>query len=367
MFSPDMKTLVLCVDRDNDVGVKTGIRGPLVGRDDCLAAAMKLGLADPEDADVNALLTGISIYDELVKSGQPAEIVAILGDVRVGPISDQILTKQLEDVLDEVKPARAYLVSDGAEDESIFPMIASRVRVDHVRRVFVRQNPALESTWYMIARAWKDPKIRRKFVVPFGLSLILFGLLWFVSPSAAVPAIALLIGFYIIWSAFSFHPRDVLSRLRALYERARMAPVTGDLSIYFNLIAIIPFLVGLFSGVELASRAMEYLDKFLFFVVGSLLWFLLGFLTLEAGRAAEAYVKRGKVPRHVLIVAVSFIATGGIVFATINSIQSFVGGQPGEGVPFILFIIVLAIILLVASALSYRPRGDELPSDSWRH
>src|SRR3972149_5533073 len=86
-----MKTLVLCVDRDNDLGVKTGIRGPLVGRDDALAAAMKLGLADPEDSDVNSLLTAISIYDELVKAGQPAEIAALTGDVRVGPVSDRIL------------------------------------------------------------------------------------------------------------------------------------------------------------------------------------------------------------------------------------------------------------------------------------
>ncbi|HKZ63316.1 MAG TPA: DUF373 family protein [Thermoplasmata archaeon] len=362
-----MKTLVLCVDRDDDVGVKTGIRGPLVGRDDCLAAAMKLGLADPEDSDVNALLTGISIYDELVKSGQPAEVAAILGDVRVGTVSDRILTQQLEDVLDEIKPARVYLVSDGAEDESIYPMIASRVRVDHVRRVYVRQNPALESTWYMIARAWKDPKIRGKFVVPLGLSLILFGVLWFFSPAAAVPAIATVLGVYIIWSAFTFRPRDVIQWMRDLYGRARMAPVTGNLGIYFNLIAIIPFLVGLLGGIQLASRPSEILDKALFFLAGSILWFLLGFLTIEAGRAAEAYVKRGKVPRHVLIVAGSFTAIGLIILATINSIQAAIGAQPGEGVPFILFLIAVAIILLIASALSYRPRGDELPADSWRH
>ena len=362
-----MKTLVLCVDRDNDVGVKTGIRGPLVGRDDCLAAAMKLGLADPEDADVNALLTSISIHDELVKSEQQAEVAALLGDVRVGPVSDQILTQQLEEVLEEIRPDRAYLVSDGAEDESIYPVIASRVRVDHTRRVFVRQNPALESTWYLIVRSWKDPKIRRKFVVPLGLSLMLFSLFWIVNPGLAVPGIAFLLGFYIIWSAFSFHPRDVLTRLHDVYERVRMAPVTGELSIYFNLIAIIPFGVGLLSGLDLANRTGDYLGKFLFFVVGSLLWLLLGFLTLEAGRAAEAYVKRGKVPRHVFVVSASFIATGLIIFALTNTIQSAVGGQPGEGVPFILFIIALAIVVLIASALSYRPRGDELPADSWRH
>src|SRR5436309_8529010 len=243
-----MKTLVLCVDRDNDLGVKTGIRGPLVGRDDCLAAAMKLGLADPEDADLSALLTAISIYDELQKSGQHAEVAAIVGDVRVGPVSDQILARQLEEVLDEIKPARAYLVSDGAEDESIHPIIASRIRVDHVRRVFVRQNPALESTWYMLAKAWKEPKIRRKFVVPFGLSLILFAILQFISPCSAVPVIAGLIGLYIIWSAFTFRPREVLGRIVESYERIRSAPASGNLTVFFAVLAFIPFLVGLFFG-----------------------------------------------------------------------------------------------------------------------
>ena len=360
-----MKTLVLCVDRDNDVGVKTGIRGRLVGRDDCLAAAMKLGLADPEDADVNALLTAISIYDELLKSGQAAEVAAIAGDVRVGPVSDHILTQQLEDVLDEIKPARAYLVSDGAEDESIYPMIASRIRVDHVRRVFVRQNPALESTWYMLAKAWKDPKIARKFVVPFGLSLILFSLLWFISPGAAVPGIAFLIGLYVLWSAFSFHPREALERVVGMYDRVRTAPVTGNVSIFFNITAIIPFLIGIGSGVQAAGRQAEWVDRSLAFVIGSLFWFVLGFLLIEAGRAAEAFVKKGKVPRHVLIGGTGVVILSFAILGIVESIRRF--QEPSGTVTFILVILGLATALLVVSGWSYRPRTEELPADSWRH
>lgn len=367
LFDLPMKTLVLCVDRDNDLGVKTGIRGPLVGRDDALAAAMKLGLADPEDSDVNSLLTAISIYDELVKSGQPAEVAAITGDVRVGPVSDQVLTQQLDEVLDEVKPARCYLVSDGAEDESIFPMIASRLRVDHVRRVYVRQNPALESTWYLIARSWKDPKIRRKFVVPFGLSLILFAFFSIINPGLAGPGIALLLGLYIIVSAFTFHPRDVVDKIKETYERVRSAPVTGNLSIFFNLIAIIPFLVGFSFGVQQSNQEAEYIDKVLAFIGGSILWFLFGFLTMEAGRVVEAYVKRGRVPRHVLIVGGSFIGLGLIILAAIKSLDVLFGREPSGTVTFITILIGLAILVLVAAGWSYRPRSDELPADSWRH
>src|SRR2546421_292854 len=105
-----MKTLVLCVGRDDDVGTKTPIKGPLIGRDENLVGATKLGLADPEDSDVNTILTALAMYDERVSLGEDAEIATITGDVRVGPISDRILTQQLERVLEEVKPDRVFLV-----------------------------------------------------------------------------------------------------------------------------------------------------------------------------------------------------------------------------------------------------------------
>ena len=45
------KLLVICIDRDNDVGEKAGIVTPVVGRDACIEAAQRLALEDPEDAD----------------------------------------------------------------------------------------------------------------------------------------------------------------------------------------------------------------------------------------------------------------------------------------------------------------------------
>ena len=42
-----VRTLVLPVDRDNDLGVKAGIRGPVIGRKATLRAVIKLGIADP--------------------------------------------------------------------------------------------------------------------------------------------------------------------------------------------------------------------------------------------------------------------------------------------------------------------------------
>ena len=49
------KLLVICVDRDDDVGRKAGITTPVVGRDSCINAAQRLALEDPEDADSNSI------------------------------------------------------------------------------------------------------------------------------------------------------------------------------------------------------------------------------------------------------------------------------------------------------------------------
>ena len=55
------RTLVITVDRDNDLGLKTSIRGPVVGRRNVLTAALKLGIADPEESDTNAILGALSV------------------------------------------------------------------------------------------------------------------------------------------------------------------------------------------------------------------------------------------------------------------------------------------------------------------
>lgn len=41
------KVLVLCIDRDNDLGEKTGIAGPVMGRENNAEAAKKMMIVDP--------------------------------------------------------------------------------------------------------------------------------------------------------------------------------------------------------------------------------------------------------------------------------------------------------------------------------
>ena len=81
-----VRTLVISVDRDNDLGMKTAIRGPVIGRKNVLTAALKLGIADPEESDTNAILGALHQHDALVENigeNDDVEIVVLTGDEKV--------------------------------------------------------------------------------------------------------------------------------------------------------------------------------------------------------------------------------------------------------------------------------------------
>jgi len=74
------RTLVLSVDRDDDIGWKSKVESPVIGRAACLKAANALALADPEDSDLNAIFSAVKIYDELIAKGEEAAIAVVAGN-----------------------------------------------------------------------------------------------------------------------------------------------------------------------------------------------------------------------------------------------------------------------------------------------
>ena len=71
--------MVICVDRDNDVGDKAGVLTPVVGRNACIEAAQKLALQDPEDADANSIFYAIKTYEDLISKGYQTEVIVVAG------------------------------------------------------------------------------------------------------------------------------------------------------------------------------------------------------------------------------------------------------------------------------------------------
>jgi len=362
-----MKTLVICVDRDDDIGAKAGVQGPVIGREENLHAANRLGLADPEDPDVNTMFTALSVYDELVRNGTPAEVATISGDVRVGPVSDRRLTRQLDEVIEFVKPDHAFLVSDGAEDEAIFPMIASRLRVDHVRRVYVRQAPAMESTFFAVARAMKDRKIRFKLVVPAALALIIFGALYGVNSAWAISAILVMVGAWILLGSMPMTFAEMLAKPGEAYERVQTSALKGDVSLFFNLAALILFVVAVLLGLDNANRGGDYVDRFFRFLDPTVLFtMMIAVGTVEAGKVANAWLQKGRVPRHVLVVAAVLVALALLTVGLTQILSQTFTLQPAN-YPLVLGTAGLAVLLIVLSLLTHRPREEGDLEHGWRH
>jgi len=170
-----VKTLVLCVDRDNDIGEKAHIKGPIIGIEENLNAARELGLADPEDTDVNALFEAVKTAKKM-----NCEVATLTGDWDVGIVSDEKIAKQLDSVIEKYRPEGVILITDGAEDEQLIPIIQSRVKINAVNTVIVRQSKELEKAYFTITNflkeVEKDPSLAHLiFVIP-GLVLLLIAI-----------------------------------------------------------------------------------------------------------------------------------------------------------------------------------------------
>ncbi len=367
-----MKTLILCVDRDNDIGVKANIQGPVIGRTANLDAAVGMGLADPEDADVNTILTAIAMYDELVESGIDAEVATIAGDPRVGHQSDTILSAQLEEVLESVRPDTAYLVSDGAEDEYVFPMIASRVKINHVKRVYVKQNPSVESTFYLMAKAMRDQKLRRRIVLPIAISLVALAVVLLFSPGFALPAVLGVLGLYLLLRAYEdvLNPRRIWVKLAAFYATIKTSITSGRISVWFDLVAAVIFLVAIFIGWDaIRQPSGSIVQDAVVFLAASFWIFIIAFLLVEGGRVAEAYFTKGKIVRSFFYVVLAFIVLMLLIGAGLQVISAWLdlAGPPGQTLTLIYIEVALAISIVLVAAFLHRSEEREVTAqDAWR-
>jgi putative membrane protein len=331
-----MTILVLSVDRDNDFGEKAGLSGPFIGREDNLEAALALGLKDAEDSDTNTLLAAISMYDEMVKKGMDVEVATICGDIKVGYESDLTLTNQLENVLEVVKPERVILVSDGAEDEYIYPIISSRVKVDSVRKVFVKQAPSVEGTYYIILKTLQDDKMRKRILTPIGLILALFGFFSLMPKlfqfymdwdpgtisEMAGGTITLVLGIYLIFYAYR-----VVDRARNWARRAGKAVRSGSQMIPFAVLAMVLIIAGLAYGVDtaLSDPDADIFLQIIVFVSANLWMWAFAIFCYETGRFLNNYLSRGKVYWTYLVLSVTVFAIAFILQGALDATEFFLG------------------------------------------
>jgi putative membrane protein len=167
--STSNKLLVICVDRDNDVGEKAGIVTPVIGRDACIDAAQRLALEDPEDADSNSIFAAIKTYEDLISKGYQAEVITVAGVKSRGVQADEKILEETKKVLEKFSANGAVIVSDGEDDESVVPVIQNVLPVISVQRVVMKVSRSVEYSYAVFGKYLKmiayDTKYSKFFIL----------------------------------------------------------------------------------------------------------------------------------------------------------------------------------------------------------
>jgi putative membrane protein len=356
-----MKTLVLNIDRDDDFGRKAKVESPIIGYDKNLEAANKLGQKDAEDSDLNAIFYAISIYNELKKENKNVEIATICGHINVGFKSDEILAGQLEQVIEKTGAEDVILISDGAEDEHILPLIQSRIKITSINRVSVKQSREIEDTYYRVMKILEDEKVLKQFVLPLALVLIVWSFFTIIGMSGSgTGAIVMTLGLFLIIRAFKWE-----RNISRIWENITSGFLTGKLSIYTYVISLVVLIAfGIYAYTNTDFEQEFWLLPVLSFVCHLIGGIVIAGMLVIFGRALDTYVHDNKLLSNYYMAPFSLLAFGFISYASLDALYwafkntpaSFTF-EPFQQQSFILFTLS-GILILVIGSIIYRLKKE---------
>lgn len=250
----EKKILILCVDRDADLGTKAKIKTPITGRMENLNAAVTLALRDPEEPDANAMFEAIHLYDRLngeKTSDEVFEVATISGSELGGVGADRKIVAELNELLGAFSANEVILVTDGYTDESVLPLVESRVAVSSVRRIVVKHSESIEETAALFSRYLKmimeNPRYSR---IALGLPGVLFLILGILSIFNLL---------YYYWIAFIFVvsifmllkgfgvDRSAKKAFKWMSEYSP-PPLRTQISTFAAIVGVIFIVLGVYSG-----------------------------------------------------------------------------------------------------------------------
>ncbi len=315
-----MKTLVLCIDRDNDLGRKTKIKSPVIGKENNLKAVNRFALADPEDSDVNAIFAAVSLYNRLTKEDKNVEVATICGDINVGVKSDQILTRQLEEVIKKTKADEVILLSDGSEDEYILPIIQSRIKISSIHRVVVKQSQQLEDAYYRFVRILEDEKIQKKFLLPIALVMIVWAFFALAGDFIGIAlsgatVVFLTLGVYLLIRAMRWE-----KNLEGVWTGIQGGILKGKISFYTNLLAV-AIIIGtiIFAYSQTEKLFYPTFWHYILLFLRNVIWgVVLAALLAMTGKTIDIYIREKKIQWSYWIIPFSLLAFGFVGSAVLN-------------------------------------------------
>jgi len=297
-------TLVLSVDRGDRSG------GAMVGDAAVESLITEAGVADPEDSRVNCYLETLRVARELREEGSEAvpAVVASSGD----PVSvDREIARQVDRLVAEYDPDAAIIVVDSAEDERVVPIVESRVRVDAVDRVIVRQARDIESTYYLLKQFLADEELRSTVLVPVGAALLALPILLAITDSIAVTAavVTAVVGTFLLYKGLGID--DLLAGLPGA---VRDAFYSGQVSLVTYVVGAGLALVGVFAGaIALSGAETSPFLRGMLFVHRGVPWFALAALAAATGRLFDGLLTAEELRSSLLNLPFGVVAIGLVV------------------------------------------------------
>ena len=292
-FGKRKKVLVICVDRDDDVGIKTTEQTPALGREKCLEIASKLALADPEDADSNTIFAAVKEFSELNKKGYDAEVGIITGKKDGGYEADRKIISEAESLTDKFHCDSIILVVDGSEDESIIEILKRNFPIHSIKRITIKHSRRIEESYFVLGKYIKlliyEPKYSRFALGVPGLLLLAYSLMYYLG----ITRIAFTVSLIIIGGSLVIRGFDIgswLLQFRSELGYTRPQPA-GYIRIFSLLAGILISVASLYLAYVTISNSNEFMRladrqlsfKYLPKVAGTFIQESINFLWLGLG------------------------------------------------------------------------------------
>jgi putative membrane protein len=308
------KVLVLCVDRDDDMGRKAHIKGPIIGRERNIKAAEALIMADPAESDANAIFEAIRIADSLKDA---VDVVTLTGHQSRGYQADKTVIQQLDEVLPRYgKIDGVYLVTDGADDEEIIPLLQSRTKIVSKKTLIIRQAKELEKSYYVIKEVLRDPAFAR---LIFGLpGIVLLTIAFF--QEMGLKIVVLAIGLYLLFKGFGLE-EPVVMAARGFRETTSIERASFPLYIG----AFVMALLSLWTGYERFATIVEpsILKQTAAFIAGWVNLFIVAVILFLIGRIGDMHY-RGE-PMRIRRYGMSIVTTSALWLVAVKATSLIFG------------------------------------------
>ncbi len=298
-----MSTLVVCLYRGPPLSDE---QPPIVGERAVERLVTTAGIDDPEDSRVNCLLEGLRVARDLDDS-----LIAVLAAGSESVSGDREIAAQVDTLVEQYNPDSAVVVVDSAQDERLVPIVESRVQVDAVDRVVVRQARDIESTYYLLKQFLADEELRKTVLVPIGVALLVFPVLLavFDSVTLSVGTITAVVGLFLLYKGLSI---DAL--LADLSDGIWEALYAGQVSLVTYVVAAGLALVGLFvGGLGASSLDTDTTGMFIIamqFAHDAIPWLTGSALVASAGRLLDEFIRNDEIGSAYVNLPFAAIAVG---------------------------------------------------------